>query len=184
MIVRHSPRWNPCCASEIPRDRSDDLRPQGGRLDDRPRRGRPSCDPRSRLAAQLGDAVGTLASLGADGPAVATAFAAELGLAEPVLPWHTDRVRIAELASALATAAGSITKTASRPCPRSGTRGRGRGLRVGVSRTRSCGDGLRIDGGGARACRGPSRSCQTPSGPSWRASLGRGSRDHRDASRP
>jgi hypothetical protein len=52
MIVRHSPRWNPCCASEIPRDRSDDLRPQGGRLDDRPRRGRPSCDPRSRRASR------------------------------------------------------------------------------------------------------------------------------------
>ncbi len=42
-----------------------------------------------RLAVQLGGAAGTLASLGAGGIHVLSAFAAELGLREPVLPWHT-----------------------------------------------------------------------------------------------
>ncbi|MGH9089908.1 MAG: lyase family protein, partial [Acidimicrobiales bacterium] len=35
-----------------------------------------------------------------------------LGLAEPVLPWHADRVRVGELAAALAVAAGAGTKVA------------------------------------------------------------------------
>jgi len=48
-----------------------------------------------RPAAQLGGAVGTLASLGSSGPAVVAAYARRLGLAEPDLPWHTDRGRIA-----------------------------------------------------------------------------------------
>ncbi|MGH9068192.1 MAG: class-II fumarase/aspartase family protein [Acidimicrobiales bacterium] len=67
---------------------------------------------RSRLAAQLGGAAGTLASLGAEGPAVMARFAAHLGLAEPVLVWHTARQRVAELASALAIAAGTAAKIA------------------------------------------------------------------------
>ncbi len=62
------------------------------------------------LAAQLGGAVGTLASLGADGPAVAARFAAHLELAEPTLPWHTARQRLAALASALAIVAGTAAK--------------------------------------------------------------------------
>jgi len=66
----------------------------------------------TRLAAQLGGAAGTLATLGEHGPAVAAAFAAELGLAEPALPWHTERGRIAELAGALGTAAGAVAKPA------------------------------------------------------------------------
>ncbi|UOE21795.1 3-carboxy-cis,cis-muconate cycloisomerase [Thermobifida halotolerans] len=65
-----------------------------------------------RLAAQLGGAAGTLASLGERGPEVVAAFAAELGLAEPALPWHTERGRIAELAGALAQACGAVGKTA------------------------------------------------------------------------
>jgi 3-carboxy-cis,cis-muconate cycloisomerase len=65
-----------------------------------------------RLAAQLGGAAGTLASLGDRGPAVLAAFAAELGLAEPVLPWHTERSRVVELAGALAGAAGAVGKVA------------------------------------------------------------------------
>jgi len=65
-----------------------------------------------RLAAQLGGAAGTLASLGDDGPAVLAAFAAELGLAEPVVAWHTIRTRPAELAGALGAAAGVIAKVA------------------------------------------------------------------------
>jgi len=64
------------------------------------------------LHAQLGGAAGTLASLGDAGPRVLAAYAEELGLAEPVLPWHTNRVRPAELASALAIASGAVAKTA------------------------------------------------------------------------
>jgi 3-carboxy-cis,cis-muconate cycloisomerase len=67
---------------------------------------------RTRLAAQLGGAGGTLAALGGDGVAVAGRFAAELGLCEPALPWHTDRVRVAELAGALGAAAGAMGKVA------------------------------------------------------------------------
>ena len=65
-----------------------------------------------RLAAQFGGAAGTLASLGEAGPAVAAAFAAELGLAQPVLPWHTDRLRLVELAAALAGACAATGKVA------------------------------------------------------------------------
>jgi len=64
------------------------------------------------LAAQLGGAAGTLASLGDQGPAVAALFAHKLGLAEAVLPWHTARQRVARLACALGTAAGTASKVA------------------------------------------------------------------------
>jgi 3-carboxy-cis,cis-muconate cycloisomerase len=67
---------------------------------------------RGRLAVQLGGAAGTLAALGAAGPRVLAELAAELGLAEPVLPWHTVRTRPAELATALGEAAGVIGKAA------------------------------------------------------------------------
>ncbi len=63
-----------------------------------------------RLAAQLGGAAGTLAPLGEAGPEVLRLYARELELAEPALPWHTDRTRIAELAGALAVAAGVAEK--------------------------------------------------------------------------
>jgi 3-carboxy-cis,cis-muconate cycloisomerase len=70
----------------------------------------------TRLAVQFGGAAGTLASLGEGeqgaGPAVVAALAAELGLAEPLLPWHTDRTRVAELAGALGEAAGAAAKPA------------------------------------------------------------------------
>ncbi len=65
-----------------------------------------------RLAVQLGGPAGTLGSLGDRGTAVLGHLAAELGLAEPVLPWHTDRTRVAELAGALGTAAGALGKIA------------------------------------------------------------------------
>jgi 3-carboxy-cis,cis-muconate cycloisomerase len=65
-----------------------------------------------RLAAQLGGAGGTLAALGPDGPAVARAFAEEVGLPEAPLPWHTLRVRVAELGAALDVAAGALGKVA------------------------------------------------------------------------
>jgi 3-carboxy-cis,cis-muconate cycloisomerase len=65
-----------------------------------------------RLAVQFGGAAGTLAALGQDGPRVAALLAAELGLALPVLPWHTDRLRILDLAAALAAAAAVLGKIA------------------------------------------------------------------------
>jgi 3-carboxy-cis,cis-muconate cycloisomerase len=65
-----------------------------------------------RLAIQYGGAAGTLASLGPEGPGVARLFAEELGLGVPVLPWHTDRLRIVEIAAACAGAAGVLGKIA------------------------------------------------------------------------
>ncbi len=65
-----------------------------------------------RLAVQLGGAAGTLAALGAAGPGVAGLLAAELGLAAPVLPWHTGRLRVLDLAAALAAAAAAAGKIA------------------------------------------------------------------------
>lgn len=62
------------------------------------------------LAAQLGGAVGALAALGEHGLEVARLYALELGLAEPTLPWHTNRVRVAELGAALEIAAGVLAK--------------------------------------------------------------------------
>ena len=67
---------------------------------------------RSRLAAQLGGAAGTLSAQGDAGIDVLSRFARELGLAEPVLPWHTTRTRIAELATALGEASGAMAKVA------------------------------------------------------------------------
>ena len=66
----------------------------------------------TRLAVQLGGPAGTLDSLGDRGVEVLGHLAAELELAEPVLPWHTDRTRIAELAGALGTVAGGLGKIA------------------------------------------------------------------------
>ncbi len=65
-----------------------------------------------RLAVQFGGAAGTLASLGADGPRVAALLAEELGLPLPVLPWHTDRLRIVEVAASCAGAAAVLGKIA------------------------------------------------------------------------
>lgn len=60
----------------------------------------------TRLAVQMGGPVGTRA------PAVAGRVAAELGLADPVLPWGAIRVRPAELAAALGVLAGVCAKIA------------------------------------------------------------------------
>jgi len=71
---------------------------------------------RARLPAQLGGAAGTLAAFtayGSQDPLVlVAAFARELGLREPSLPWHTLRTPIADLAGCLAFAAGALGKTA------------------------------------------------------------------------
>jgi 3-carboxy-cis,cis-muconate cycloisomerase len=65
-----------------------------------------------RLAVQLGGAAGTLASLRDAGPEVLRLYASELDLAEPELPWHTNRSRIGELAAALQLATGAAAKAA------------------------------------------------------------------------
>src|SRR4051794_1129844 len=73
------------------------------------------------LAVQLGGAVGDRAALGGwlaeagaagDAAGVAAAVAADLGLADPVLPWHGDRRRPAALAAALGVLAGAAAKAA------------------------------------------------------------------------
>ena len=65
---------------------------------------------RTALPAQLGGAAGTLAPLGDAALEVHHLFAQELGLAEPAVPWHTDRLVITELGAALAAAASSAAK--------------------------------------------------------------------------
>jgi 3-carboxy-cis,cis-muconate cycloisomerase len=66
----------------------------------------------SRLAVQFGGAAGTLASLGEDGPRVASLLADELGLADPALPWHTQRLRVIDVAVAMARVTASLGKIA------------------------------------------------------------------------
>jgi 3-carboxy-cis,cis-muconate cycloisomerase len=58
------------------------------------------------LAVQMGGPVGRR------DPAMAARVASELRLAEPVLPWHTDRVRPARLACGLGVLAGALSKPA------------------------------------------------------------------------
>ncbi|MFT2020130.1 3-carboxy-cis,cis-muconate cycloisomerase [Streptomyces sp. 796.1] len=80
---------------------------------------------RGQLPVQLGGAAGTLAGYleyaghghgSPDAAAYATeltaAFAAEAGLARPVLPWHALRTPIADLAAALAFTTGGLGKIA------------------------------------------------------------------------
>jgi 3-carboxy-cis,cis-muconate cycloisomerase len=63
-----------------------------------------------RLAVQLGGAAGTLAALGDNALEIVRLFAQALELAEPSLPWHTNRQRIAELGAFLGIAAGAAAK--------------------------------------------------------------------------
>ena len=63
-----------------------------------------------KLPAQLGGAAGTLAVLGNDGPDVLRLYARELDLQESILPWHTLRTPVVDLAGALAGAAGVAAK--------------------------------------------------------------------------
>jgi 3-carboxy-cis,cis-muconate cycloisomerase len=62
------------------------------------------------LVVQFGGAVGTLASLGERGVAVQAALADELGLTVPLMPWHTQRDTLAELAGWLSLVSGSLAK--------------------------------------------------------------------------
>ncbi|MEV8314282.1 3-carboxy-cis,cis-muconate cycloisomerase [Streptomyces sp. NPDC059900] len=83
---------------------------------------------REGLPAQLGGAAGTLAAFGAYagggsgegrvgagvgvGEGLVSAYARELRLVAPALPWHTLRTPVADLAGALAFAAGALGKVA------------------------------------------------------------------------
>ncbi|HET6780494.1 MAG TPA: 3-carboxy-cis,cis-muconate cycloisomerase [bacterium] len=64
------------------------------------------------LVVQFGGAAGTLAALGADGVRVMEFLATEVDLAVPDLPWHTERDRIAEVATRLGIVAGGMGKVA------------------------------------------------------------------------
>jgi 3-carboxy-cis,cis-muconate cycloisomerase len=66
----------------------------------------------TRLAVQFGGAAGTLASLGADGARVRALLAEELGLADPPLPWHTERLRVIDVAAVSARACAALSKVA------------------------------------------------------------------------
>jgi 3-carboxy-cis,cis-muconate cycloisomerase len=62
------------------------------------------------LAVQLGGPVGNLSEYGEKGLEVVEALARRLGLAAPPLPWHTDRSRVASLASALERTARTMAR--------------------------------------------------------------------------
>ncbi|WP_436897941.1 3-carboxy-cis,cis-muconate cycloisomerase [Acinetobacter gyllenbergii] len=64
------------------------------------------------FTAQLGGAVGSLASLQDQGAAVVEAFAAQLDLTVPECTWHGERDRMVELASTLALIVGNVGKMA------------------------------------------------------------------------
>lgn len=64
------------------------------------------------LALQFGGAAGTLASLGAQGLQVAATLAEELQLALPDTPWHTQRDRVAEVATVMGLLVGTLGKMA------------------------------------------------------------------------
>ncbi|MEV0181666.1 3-carboxy-cis,cis-muconate cycloisomerase [Streptomyces sp. NPDC050625] len=73
---------------------------------------------RDSLPVQLGGAAGTLAAFDAyaqtegAGLRLLGAYARELALAEPTLPWHTLRTPVADLAGALAFTTGALGKAA------------------------------------------------------------------------
>lgn len=64
------------------------------------------------LTAQLGGAVGSLASLQDQGSVVVEAFAAQLKLTAPECTWHGERDRMVEITSTLALIVGNVGKMA------------------------------------------------------------------------
>jgi 3-carboxy-cis,cis-muconate cycloisomerase len=64
------------------------------------------------LVLQFGGAVGTLAALGTYAQATAAALARDMGLALPDLPWHSQRDRVAEVATTLGLIVGTLGKIA------------------------------------------------------------------------
>jgi len=73
-------------------------------------------DIAAALPAQLGGAAGTLASFRELAPGreleIVDAFAAELGLRAPILPWHTHRAPVTRLGDALAGVCDALGKVA------------------------------------------------------------------------
>jgi len=70
-------------------------------------------DMRKRiLVVQFGGAAGTLAPLGDKGTSVEQELAALLDLSTPLMPWHTQRDNLAELAGWLSMVSGSLGKMA------------------------------------------------------------------------
>jgi 3-carboxy-cis,cis-muconate cycloisomerase len=67
---------------------------------------------RERLAVQLGGPVGDLGPFGEHGFSVVEHLAADLGLAVPVTPWHTQRNRVGELAAAIGLVGGALSTVA------------------------------------------------------------------------
>ncbi|MFF9090998.1 3-carboxy-cis,cis-muconate cycloisomerase [Streptomyces sp. NPDC014991] len=71
---------------------------------------------RDTLPVQLGGAAGTLAAFRAfgtkDGVALTRAYAREVGLSAPELPWHALRTPVADLAGCLVFTAGALGKLA------------------------------------------------------------------------
>ena len=65
-----------------------------------------------RPSLELGGAAGTLAALGDQGPEVRRLLGEELDLPVSPVPWHSNRVRVAELGNALAVAASVVAKIA------------------------------------------------------------------------
>jgi 3-carboxy-cis,cis-muconate cycloisomerase len=66
----------------------------------------------TRLAVQFGGAAGTLASLDGAGIRVKALLAEELGLPDPPLPWHTERLRVIDVAAAMARVTAALSKIA------------------------------------------------------------------------
>ena len=64
------------------------------------------------LQVQFGGAVGTLASLGAQGFEVRRLLAERLGLGEPTISWHTQRDALGELITFFGLLTGSLSKIA------------------------------------------------------------------------
>ena len=64
------------------------------------------------LVLQFGGAVGTLAALHGKGLQVASALATDLRLTLPAAPWHTQRDRVAEVATTLGLCVGTLGKIA------------------------------------------------------------------------
>ncbi|MFT4012187.1 MAG: adenylosuccinate lyase family protein [Paracoccus sp. (in: a-proteobacteria)] len=65
---------------------------------------------RDLATVSLGGAAGTLSAMGADGPAVRAALAAELDLADPGHGWHAERDRIGAFAAWMAGLTASLGK--------------------------------------------------------------------------
>ena len=110
---------------------ADDVRPQGGRLARRARGVHGAASPRSRSRCRRSSAAQRERSLrsATTGSEVLRLYAEELGLREPTVPWHTIRTPVAELAGALAGAAGAAAKIAARHRVAGADRG-GRGRRA------------------------------------------------------